>query len=172
MEALVNEDLAAKLSDTANNAGWIIIEFDPPAYNVPDEDDLQVVEDTWGLPYPLELAAVFGRADAADDWTFLFLAHNQQPVDGNHTYTNGRLGELDQAVQILVQDVSNPTWFKKADGSYVHSDATLDGYDLNAVVALHDVLNCYDETAWGEGYRFTERGNWGMFFTYTVCGSK
>ena len=26
-----------------------------------------------------------------------------------------------------------------------------------------------DETAWGEGERFNERGNWGMFFTYKIC---
>lgn len=26
-----------------------------------------------------------------------------------------------------------------------------------------------EESAWGEGTRFTERGNWGMYFTYTVC---
>ena len=27
-----------------------------------------------------------------------------------------------------------------------------------------------DETAWGEGKRFNERGNWGMWFTYKICG--
>ncbi|HEY45441.1 MAG: hypothetical protein AMJ88_06200 [Anaerolineae bacterium SM23_ 63] len=26
------------------------------------------------------------------------------------------------------------------------------------------------ETAWGEGERFTEQGNWGMYFTYTIQG--
>ena len=169
MEAWVDEDLAAILSDTENNAGWIIIEFDPAALSVEGEPDIQAVEDTWGLPYPLELAAVFGRADAEDDWTFLFLAHNQEPVGSPtyHTYTNGTLGDLDQAVQILVQDVSDPQWFIP----YPHSVATLDGYDLNAVVALNDHEACevFDETAWGEGERFNERGNWGMWFTYHVC---
>ena len=169
MEGWVDEDLAAMLSDTENNAGWIIIEFDPAALNVEGEDDLQVIEDTWGLPYPLELAAVFARADAADDWTFLFLAHNQEPVGTPtyHTYTNGGLGELDEAAQILVQDVSDPEWFIP----YPHSVETLDGYDLNAVLALNDHIVCeeFDETAWGEGDRFNERGNWGMFFKYKLC---
>lgn len=170
MEDLVKEVLAAELSDTANNAGWIIIEFDPAVLNVEGEYDLQVVEDTWGLPYPLELAAVFGRADASDDWTFLFLAHNQEPVGSPtyHTYTNGTLGDLDQAVQILVQDVSDPQWFIP----YPHSVVTLDGYDLNAVVALnnHEVCEEFDETAWAEGKRFVPRGNWATYFSYTVKG--
>ncbi len=169
MEGWVDEDLAAILSDTENNAGWIIIEFDPPAVNVDGEYDIQAVEDTWGLPYPLELAAVFGRADAGDDWSFLFLAHNQEPVGSPtyHTYTNGELGDLEQAVQILVQDVSDPQWFIP----YPHSVATLDGYDLNAIVALNDHVDCeeFDETAWGEGDRFNERGNWGMWFKYKIC---
>ena len=26
-----------------------------------------------------------------------------------------------------------------------------------------------NETAWGQGKRFNERGNWGMYFNYTVC---
>ena len=168
MEAWVDEDLAAELSDTENNAGWIIIEFDPPALNVEGEYDLQVVEDTWGLPYPLELAAVFGRADASDDWTFLFLAHNQEPVGSPtyHTYTNGILGDLEEAVQILVQDVSDPQWFIP----YPHSVVTLDGYDLNAVVALNPYVECeeFDETAWGNGEPFTEPGNWAMYFPYSV----
>lgn len=35
------------------------------------------------------------------------------------------------------------------------------------------VLNCYDElvaieTAWGNGTRFTPKGNWGMYFAYTI----
>lgn len=169
MEAWVDEDLAGKLSDTRNNAGWIIIEFDPAVLNVEDDYDLQVIEDTWGLPYPLELAAVFGREDENDDWTFLFLAHNQQPVGSPtyHTYTNGKLGDLNKAVQILVQDVSDPKWFIP----YPHSVATLDGFDLNAVVALNNYVECmeYDETAWGDGSRFNERGNWGMWFMYKIC---
>ena len=172
METWVDEDLAAMLSDTENNAGWIIIEFDPAALNVEGKEDLLVVEDTWGLPYPLELAAVFAKADAGDDWTFLFLAHNQEPegIPTYHTVTEGSLGDLDQAVQILVQDVSDPQWFIP----YPHSVATLDGYDLNAVLALNDhkVCEVFDETAWGEGDRFNERGNWGMWFTYEICYPK
>ncbi len=174
MEALVDEVLSAKLSDTDNNAGWIIIEFEYPILNVEGEYDIQAVEDTWGLPYPLELAAIFGRAYAEDDWTFLFLAHNQKPVGSPtyHTYTNGMLGDLEKASQILVQDVSDPEWFIP----YPHAVATLDGYDLNAVVALNDHKECedFDETAWAavedveERLRFTDQGNWATYFSYTL----
>ncbi len=36
------------------------------------------------------------------------------------------------------------------------------------------VVECYpdvweDETAWGDGDRFNERGNWGMYFKYKIC---
>ena len=38
----------------------------------------------------------------------------------------------------------------------------------------YEVEECYpeiweDQTAWGEGKRFNERGNWGMFFEYKIC---
>ena len=41
-------------------------------------------------------------------------------------------------------------------------------------VCWDEVVECYpdvweDETAWGEGDRFNERGNWGMFFKYELC---
>ena len=45
--------------------------------------------------------------------------------------------------------------------------------NVNAQVVLIMVdLPCYcygdDETAWGDGERFTKKGNWGMYFTYEV----
>lgn len=153
---------SAALSDTENNAGWIIIEFDPPIQNVDGVKDLIAVEDTWGLPYPLELAAVFGKAADADPWSFVCLAHNQEPspIEDIHTTTQCDLGSLSEAKYVLVQDVTDPAWF---DGLYPGQSATLDGYDLNVIQGMH--LG-EDETAWGDGDRFVDRGNWATYFTY------
>lgn len=38
-----------------------------------------------------------------------------------------------------------------------------------AVVELDDDNVVRNETAWGDGTRFTERGNWAMHFAYEVC---
>jgi len=42
--------------------------------------------------------------------------------------------------------------------------------DDSLYVAAHAVVEKgeQEETAWGQGTRFVERGNWGMYFTYTV----
>jgi hypothetical protein len=40
----------------------------------------------------------------------------------------------------------------------------------HAVVGMVLEDQCFvTETAWGEGMRFNERGNWGMYFSYTLC---
>ncbi len=146
MEDRIDEEMKEKLTNTENNAGWIIVKFDPPVLNVEGENDLLIVEDTWGLPYPLELAAVFARTESEDDWTFLFLAHNQLPdPDTVHTVTRGKLGDLDEAVEILVQDVTDPEWFSEL---FPGQRETLDGYDLNAIEALNDYVEIQEETAW------------------------
>lgn len=42
----------------------------------------------------------------------------------------------------------------------------------HAVVGFDDeAFGFVTETAWGEGERFNERGNWGMYFTYELCDS-
>ncbi len=43
------------------------------------------------------------------------------------------------------------------------------GDDL--LIAAHAVVekcSCMEESAWADGDRFTERGNWGTYFTYTI----
>lgn len=37
-------------------------------------------------------------------------------------------------------------------------------------MALNDLTEMHDETAWADGERFTERGNWAMFFSYVITG--
>lgn len=40
----------------------------------------------------------------------------------------------------------------------------------HAVVGImDDTMFCMKETAWGEGSRFNERGNWGMYFMFEPC---
>ena len=146
---------------------WIIIEFDTPILNGPG-DDLRVIEDTWGLPYPDETAAVWVSQDGMD-WKYLGEADNQTPFMNYHTITDFDLETvgLDYARYVKVQDTS-----KRADFAHLSpgQDATLDGFDLNAVVALQDhvIIEEYDETAWGFGPRFTPRGNWATYFKYTI----
>ena len=49
--------------------------------------------------------------------------------------------------------------------------------DDTLVIAAHAVVGQYvddvlmTETAWGEGDRFNQRGNWGMYFSYEPCDS-
>ncbi|MFO7951577.1 MAG: hypothetical protein R6U91_02025 [Bacillota bacterium] len=148
--------------DALEEGGWIIVEFEYPILNAPGEVDLMVVEDTWGT-YPLETADVYASQDG-EEWVPLGGADNtERTVNDIHTESYFDLGdeEMDWAKYIKVVDTTpiDP----------MPNDA--DGYDLNTIVALSDYDDCttYDETAWGNGERFNERGNWGMFFEYKVC---
>ena len=162
------EDRDGEDYDDYRDNAWIIIEFDYPILNGPG-DDLRVIEDTWGLPYPDETADVWVSQDGTN-WVYLGEADNQSPFMNYHTITDFDLKDvgLDYAKFVKVQDTSN-----RADFAHLvpaQSD-TLDGFDLNAVVALQDHKVCeeFDETAWGDGERFNERGNWGMYFKYKIC---
>ncbi len=141
---------------------WIIVEFDIPIQNGPG-DDLQVIEDTWGLPYPDETAAVLVSQNGTG-WAYLGEADNQHPISKYHTITDFDLDStgLDWVKYVKVQDTSNRADFA---GNF-----QADGYDLNAIVALQDYQECttYSETAWGAGPRFVEKGNWATYFTYIV----
>ena len=142
--------------------GWIIVEFEYPILNTPGDDDLMIVEDTWGT-YPLESADVYASKDGVT-WESLGSADNtERTVNNIHTESYFDLDAvgMDWAKFIKVVDTT-PIDAMPNDG---------DGYDLNTIVALSDYYDCttYDETAWGEGNRFNERGNWGMYFTYKIC---
>jgi len=144
---------------------WIIVEFNIPIQNGPG-DDLQVIEDTWGLPYPDETADVWVKQNVTDEWTYLGEANNQNPISGYHTITNFDLGALDWVKYVKVQDTSN-----RADFALV---SLPDGYDLNAIVALQDYQECttYSETAWGavsKGNEQFDGANWATYFNYEVC---
>ena len=149
----------------ADNA-WVIVEFDIPIQNGPG-DDLQVIEDTWGLPYPDETAAVSVSQDNIN-WTYLGEADNQSPISNYHTISDFDLDGtgLDWVKYVKVQDTSNRVDFLTRPNA--------DGYDLNAIVALQDYQECtiYDESAWGaviQGNEQFEGENWATYFEYTTC---
>lgn len=154
--------------------GWIIIEFDHPIMNGPG-NDLRVIEDTWGLPYPKESAEVWVGQDGIG-WTYLGLAENQTPYMNIHTITDFDLEilGLESVRFVKVQDVSNRSDFAALAAS---QGATLDGFDLNAVVSLQDYEEKFDfrnereclwkeETAWAAGPRYVSRGNWATYTPY------
>lgn len=145
--------------------GGIIVEFETPILNGVG-DDLQIVEDTWGLPYPDETANVYVSNDATN-WTYLGEADNQTPSSLYHTVSNFDLGSLTSARYVKVENTSVKENFSAL---YPAQKDTLDGYDLNAILALHDNQNCIidSETAWADGTRFVPKGNWATFFNYPL----
>ena len=131
---------------------WLIVEFDYPILNMPG-DDLRIVEDTWGLPYPNEVTKVWVSQDAMT-WHYLGEADNRTPISQYHTIFQFDLDivGLEWAKYVKVQDVSVREDFAHL---YPGQGATLDGYDVNAILAIHDYEDCDepeyegDETAWG-----------------------
>lgn len=148
--------------------GYLVVRFDIPAVNG-DGPDLQIIEDTWGLPYPEEKCEVYAKAAAEDGWTYLGIANNQTPYDTIHTVSEFDLGALASASFVKLQDISVRSDFAS---KYPAQAATLDGYDVNAILALHTNRTCttYSETAWGGTSDF-EGKNWATYIEYTpeVC---
>lgn len=138
--------------------GSIIVEFDCCIRNG-DGPDVLVVEDTWGA-YPSETAKVYASPDG-ENWLYLGEANNatRDTTYNWQTVSLFDLGELECARFIKVIDTTNP--------GPMPQDA--DGFDLNTIQALQDCVECIPiqfETAWGDGTRFTERGNWATYITY------
>jgi hypothetical protein len=144
--------------------GWITLEFEHPILNG-DGNDFTVYESSSEdyVNVYKEFAEVYASQDGID-WTLIGIAGNQPPEairyyeNGNPTlvvYTEFDLSELPWAKYIKIQDISDPTIRYNID----------DAFDVNAVQALHDIIE--EETAWGEGEDFP--GNdWSMYFDYTI----
>lgn len=106
------------------------------------------------------------------------------------------LYETHLAIGVVLEDIpqtqANKWGTNPIPGQFPYRDAFLDGVPCWSVcidaadlglqpgdvmtIAAHAVvgtlledLSFMTETAWGEGMRFNERGNWGMYFTYTLC---
>jgi len=144
--------------------GWMILEFGCPITNG-DGSDIRIIEDTWGT-YPVEKAMVSASQNGID-WTELGEANNEarDPVYNYHTISEFDLGDLEWATYIKVVDTT--------DISLYGSRPNAEGYDLNAVLALHDCEECttYSETAWGavfEGFEPFPGKNWATYFNYDV----
>lgn len=141
--------------------GDITLGFDCPIKNGP-EDDIRVIEDTWSS-YPLESANIFVSQDGSS-WTLLGEADNtHRDVTYNiHTESYFDLANIgfEWAKYVKIVDTSDPA---------VHNN-NADGYDLNAVEALHNCEDIIEETAWGDGALFVPKGNWGTYFEYTGSG--
>lgn len=140
---------------------FIIVEFECPILNCCG-NDLKVVEDTWGLPYPTESALV-SVSENGEDWIELGVADNQSPMDSQHTVTEFDLPEyMECANFVMVEEVTDIDGFE--------DNLEADGFDLNSIVALHDFECCEMEcvSAWAMGEEFCERGNWGMHFIYEL----
>lgn len=159
--------LACELGSTASCfftlgfGGDISLIFDYPIINGPG-NDIRVVETTWPDWFPKEKADIYVSHNA-EEWELLGEACNSQD-EGFHRESFLDLDEIgwDSALYVKVVDTTDPNLF--------WGDA--DGFDLNAVEALHDVVRITlregDETAWGAGERFVARGNWATYFTYTI----
>lgn len=136
--------------------GWIVVEFDCPIQNG-EGNDIKVIEDTWGS-YPLEKADVFASQDGSL-WTWLGEADNTtRDIAGIHSISEFDLGSLEWGKYIKIVDTTDPA---------VHNNAA-DGYDLNAIEALHDCVEVQEETAWGDEGAIPFGTNWAMYFTYHV----
>lgn len=151
--------------DEKPTTAYVVVEFDQPIVNGAGPD-IQIIEDTWGLPYPDEKATVYVSNNGIV-WTVLGIADNQTPKTSYHTFSNFELpDDWESAKFVKVEDASIISDFTDLSSSQA---ATLDGYDLNAILALHDNKTCteYSETAWGyvgEPVRKAD-GNWSTTFT-------
>lgn len=128
-------------SEGADDA-WIIIEFDEPIFNGPGAD-IRLIEDTWGLPYPNEAAMIYVSKDGVS-WTYIGLANNQSPLDRYHTVSEFDLDSIgfESARFVKVQDNSDRSDF---DHLSARQKSTVDGFDLNAVLALYvETIDKYD----------------------------
>ena len=150
---------------------YIVLEFDNPIIVNGDGPDLRVVEDTWGLPYPNEKADIYVSNDLIN-WVFVGKAVNQNPINSYHTISDFELPVgMESAKYVAVQDASLRADFAS---KYPSQAATLDGFDLNAVLAIHGISTTImgDETAWAAEEvgvsRFVEKGDWGTYFNYVL----
>lgn len=144
---------------------YLDVRFDTPVLNGAG-NDLRIIEDTWGLPYPEEKCAVYAKAAADDPWTYLGTANNQTPYDAIHTVSDLDLGALASASYVRVKDVSLRADFAS---KYPSQAATLDGFDVNAILSIQDNRECttYSETAWSAGACFPG-ANWATYSNYVI----
>ncbi len=124
--------------------GEIIVKFDHTIIKGDGFKVIRVVEDTWGGGYPLETAAVYASKYGVE-WEYLGEADNTQ-LSGIHTISEFDLIALDWAQFIKLVDTSNPEDFAHL---YPAQKETLDGFDVNAILALNYIS--FDKENWNPG---------------------
>jgi len=119
-------------------------------------DDIRIYEATNGN-YPTEQAEVWASMNGTD-WELLGTADNGTPVPGKpqQRMSSFDLAGLEYAKYVKVVDVSDVSLF----------EATADAFDVDGIQALQD-CKVYYESAWADGSRFVERGNWATYAEYT-----
>ena len=140
--------------------GWIILEFEDYVGTC-----LTVVEQSPGTEYkegdgyPLEQAKVYvsTESDNPTDWTYLGMANNQIAGGSEAGQSHENVFDLEECIKFVkIVDQTDPT---------LHGD-TADAFDLDAVCGGP----CYqEETAWADGVRFVQQGNWATYFQYCMC---
>jgi len=142
------------------SGGYIVLEFADYVGT-----SLTVVEQSPGtnwkssnfpLGYPLEQAKVYvsTESDNPTDWTYLGMANNQIAIADATGQSHENVFDLEECIKFVkIVDQTDPE---------LHSGSA-DAFDLDAVCGGP----CYQyETAWGDGERFVEKGNWATYFTY------
>ncbi len=142
--------------------GWVTVEFTCPIQNGGEGvDDLSIWEVTNPGGYPLEQALVAVSQDG-ETWFEVGTADNLTPETGRLTLSSFDLttAGLDWARYVRVTDTSDPDLF----------EPTADGFDLDGVQANTDcrISEIERESAWGDGERFVNRGDWAMYFEYEL----
>ena len=143
--------------------GSIVVSFDCPLQNG-EGDDLRVWEVTFGTApddYPVEKARIDAWYEEGNEWvSFPEEADNrdQGPAGSPDALTISDFDlddvGLESTTQIRIVDTTDPS---------IHN-AQADGFDLDGIQALQDCTSD-DETAWGDGERFVDNGNWATYFT-------
>jgi len=127
--------------------GHIIVKFQNPISN---RDAVVVVEDTWGLPYPLESAKVYvGDYDEEHEdkgeWHELGIATNKDK-DVNQTVNFFMVDTEEdfEANYVKIVDTSVADDFEN-----IADQSSVDGFDVNAIMAINSPL--FDEGNWNPG---------------------
>jgi Ca2+-binding RTX toxin-like protein len=129
----VRSNPANALGSPSNNAfytlgfsGSIVLHFDNTILNGTGAD-VRIYEASIAQNYPLERARVEARMTETGSWVQIGFADNSDNCNCAQNTTDLDLGSLTSAHYIRITDVTNPA---------PHSP-TADGFDLNAVQALH-----------------------------------
>lgn len=144
-----------------DEGGWMHVGFECAIEDGPG-DDIRIWEVTFA-PYPPEEAEVHAWDADAGEWVLLGTADNsdQGPAGTSdaHTISDFDLGAagLSSTTALKIVDTTDP-------GPH---NGNADAFDLDGIEALNG-CTVREETAWADGERFVDRGNWATFITYDL----